>query len=199
MSSLPLAVRIAAGIAATAVERVRRLPQDLAELPVIAVSQAVQVSMRVQQRITDLAIKGDDAIAQLRSPAEEPPWAVFDEDLDDNLDDLENNLEDGTVSPGRAIDVNDRAAEAALAREWYGAELDPDADEPPGTAATMSADQGPDVLPTYPELTLASVRARLRTFSPDELHALLDYERAHADREEFVRMLTNRISTVSNR
>src|SRR5215207_8315468 len=81
MSSLPLPIRLAAGLAAIAVERARKLPRDVSEWPMTAVSQALQVSMRVQQRITELAIKGDEALAGLREPDEEPPWAVFDEDL----------------------------------------------------------------------------------------------------------------------
>src|SRR5829696_354276 len=81
MSSLPLPIRLAAGLAAIAVERARKLPRDVTEWPMSAVSQALQVSMRVQQRITELAIKGDEALAGLREPAEDPPWAVFDEDL----------------------------------------------------------------------------------------------------------------------
>ena len=52
------------------------------------------------------------------------------------------------------------------------------------------------MLPGYPELTLASVRGRLRMFSVAELEELLEYERAHGDRPDFVRMLTNRIATV---
>jgi hypothetical protein len=81
MSPLPLPIRLAAGLAAIALERARKLPQDVSEWPMTAVSQALQISMRVQQRITELAIKGDEALAALREPEEEPPWAVFDEDL----------------------------------------------------------------------------------------------------------------------
>lgn len=81
MSPLPLPIRLAAGLAAVAVERARKLPQDVTEWPMSAVSQALQLSMRVQQRITELAIKGDEALAGLREAEEDPPWAVFDEDL----------------------------------------------------------------------------------------------------------------------
>jgi hypothetical protein len=81
MSPLPLPIRLAAGLAAVAIERARKLPQDVTEWPMTAVSQALQLSMRVQQRITELAIKGDEALAGLREPEEDPPWAVFDEDL----------------------------------------------------------------------------------------------------------------------
>ena len=55
---------------------------------------------------------------------------------------------------------------------------------------------GPGVLPGYPELSLASVRARLRALGVDDLEALLVYEQANENRAEFVRMLTNRITTV---
>ena len=59
MSPLPYPVRIAAGLVVTAVEQVRELPRHAVELPVTAVSQALQASMRVQQKVTELAIKGD--------------------------------------------------------------------------------------------------------------------------------------------
>ncbi|KAA5837065.1 lipid droplet-associated protein [Saccharopolyspora hirsuta] len=80
MSSFPLPVRVAAGLAATAVEQARRLPTTLLGLPVTVASQALQASMRVQQQITELAIKGDEALAVLRTPEEQPAWATFDED-----------------------------------------------------------------------------------------------------------------------
>ena len=80
MSSFPLPVRVAAGLAATAVEQTRRLPATLLGLPVTLASQALQVSMRVQQQVTELAIKGDEALAGLRSYDEQPAWATFDED-----------------------------------------------------------------------------------------------------------------------
>jgi hypothetical protein len=160
MNVLPLAVRVAAGLAATAVERARKLPYDLVGLPVTAVSRAMQVSMRVQQQITELAIKGDNAIALLRTPREEPPWAVFDEDEGDPA-----------------------AGEIGVLTETNHA----DAHHTPGT------------LGGYSELSLASLRARLRTFEIDELQALLDHELTHLNRPEFIRMLTNRIKTVRDR
>lgn len=80
MSEFPLPVRVAAGLAATAVEQARSLPATLLGLPVTVASQTLQASMRVQQHITELAIKGDEALSVLRTPEEQPPWAVFDED-----------------------------------------------------------------------------------------------------------------------
>jgi exodeoxyribonuclease VII large subunit len=80
MKPLPLPVRIAAGLVATAVEQARDLPRHVVEFPVTAVSQALQASMRVQQKVTELAIKGDRALGALRPVEEKPSWATFDED-----------------------------------------------------------------------------------------------------------------------
>src|SRR3954454_18046462 len=80
MSPLPLPVRLAAGFVATAVEQARDLPRLVVEFPVTAVSQALQASMRVQQKVTELAIKGDRVLGGLRPVEEKPSWATFDED-----------------------------------------------------------------------------------------------------------------------
>jgi hypothetical protein len=80
MKPLPLPVRVAAGLAVIAIDQAKHLPEKLAELPVTVVSQALQFSMRVQQQVTELAIKGDDALASFRPVEETPEWATFDED-----------------------------------------------------------------------------------------------------------------------
>ncbi|WP_051385622.1 lipid droplet-associated protein [Actinokineospora inagensis] len=85
MKSLPLPLRVAAGLAATAFEQARDLPTRIAGLPVTVASQALQVSMRVQQHVTELAIKGDEALAALRPVPDEPEWATFDEDIEGDL------------------------------------------------------------------------------------------------------------------
>lgn len=241
MSQMPLPVRVAAGLAAVAMERARKLPQDVTEWPMTAVSTALQLSMRVQQRITELAIKGDEALAGLRQPEEEPPWAVFDEDLPDRPDlpgrtgdDIGDSFAD---DDRRLADYGrDESDDAWLAATEADAAIGPiDADDPfappagpvghtggtPGTAGTTWTAQsagaphqttdtvapsgghagggGPAALPGYPGLSLASVRARLRTLTVEQLEELLAYEREHGDRAEFVRMLANRIATVRSR
>ncbi|HEX4246549.1 MAG TPA: lipid droplet-associated protein [Pseudonocardia sp.] len=82
MKPLPMPIRIAAGLVATALEEVQGLPRKLTEMPVTAVSGALQASMRLQQRITELAIKGDRALGALRPVPETPAWARFDEEDD---------------------------------------------------------------------------------------------------------------------
>lgn len=89
MPNLPIPIRAALGLAATAVEEARKLPETLPQavttVPVIAVGAAMQASMRVQQRIAALAAKGDQVISEFRgTPSEPPAWATFDDEADDN-------------------------------------------------------------------------------------------------------------------
>jgi len=50
MAPLPTPVRAALGLAAITVEQARTLPDRVLELPVLAVSTALQFSVRAQQR-----------------------------------------------------------------------------------------------------------------------------------------------------
>jgi hypothetical protein len=168
MSPLPLPVRVAAGLVASAVEQARDLPRLVVELPVTAVSQALQASMRVQQKVTELAIKGDQALGALRPVEERPGWATFDD-------------EDEVVSPNGAV-----------------TELRPQAEPPAEPAAEPATEPaGPSALPGYEELTIPQLRGRLRHLSADDLRALLEWEIAHENRAPFVTMLSNRITTVT--
>ncbi|MFI9387816.1 lipid droplet-associated protein [Kutzneria sp. NPDC052558] len=173
-SSLPLPVRIAAGLAVTAVEQARKLPEQLTGLPVTVVSQALQLSMRVQQRVTELAIKGDDALASLRPVEETPEWATFDEDEDDPVP--------SPVEP----EVND---------PWLAEERAVSEHEDTGDEDEVAAG-GPAALPEYDELSVPQLRARLRRLTLDDLEQLQAYEREHAARPAYLGMLTRRIATV---
>ncbi|MGI8330670.1 hypothetical protein ACRYCC_11955 [Actinomadura scrupuli] len=54
-------------------------------------------------------------------------------------------------------------------------------------------------MPNYDELTLASVRARLRSLNIEQVSLLRDYERANAARADFLRMFANRITKLEER
>jgi hypothetical protein len=51
-------------------------------------------------------------------------------------------------------------------------------------------------MPSYDELTLASVRARLRGLNIEQVSLLHDYEEANAARADFIRMFVNRIAKL---
>jgi hypothetical protein len=73
-------VRAALGLLANAVDAARTLPDRAVELPVLAVSTALQFSLRAQQRYAELAMRGDEVIDRFHGPPDEPPaWATFDD------------------------------------------------------------------------------------------------------------------------
>ena len=79
--TLPTPLRVAAGIVASGIDLVRSLPEEIPALPVTLVGKAMQLSMKVQQEIADLATKGDEFLSGvLGGPQENPPWAQFDDE-----------------------------------------------------------------------------------------------------------------------
>jgi hypothetical protein len=201
MKSLPLPIRVAAGLAVTAVEQARTLPAKIAGLPVTVASQALQVSMRVQQQVTELAIRGDEVLASFRPVEDTPEWATF-ESAFDRVDDEAERRNGQHSENGETFATPDpwTQEEQALAEETGAHEFDvyeagedgADSDETAGEEAGRPLPEATG----YDELSLPQLRARLRRFSADELAELLEYERAHGNRPSFVGMLTRRIATV---
>ncbi|RZK95083.1 MAG: lipid droplet-associated protein [Rhodococcus sp. (in: high G+C Gram-positive bacteria)] len=202
----PFVARVAAGIAVTAVEEARKLPTTAATLPMTAVSQVLQTTMRVQQTMTALAIKGDQAFALINwtHDDEQPAWAVFDEDT--APEPAVDGADERPAGPGRfalySLSPQDestppkistpKAAPAAT----NGASPAKTATKKPTTSAPAVAEPEIAVLLDYGTLTLAQLRARLRSLSVEDLTTLLDYENATLARAPFQTMLTNRITTA---
>ena len=188
MSHVPLPVRIAMGLVVTAVEQARKFPEQLVDLPVTAASRAVQVGMRVQQQVTELAIKGDQVFSLLRPVEDTAPWARFDEDEPPEPDLV-----------ARAAHPNNTANKVAMGGEVDEADV-AQALTPPHPSADglrETAAGGPsELLAGYDEMSLAELRTKLRGLSLPQLEVLLAHEHAHRDRPAFVTLLSNRISTV---
>lgn len=193
MTPLPMPLRVVAGLVVTAVEQVRELPRHAVEFPVTAVSQALQASMRVQQTVTELAIKGDRALGTLRPGDDVPSWATFDDELppvpDDGTPDSTPRNGARTVSelrpgPGTVTDI-------PVAR--------PPRPVVPARPDTDARAGAPVAVPEYPTMTIPQLRGKLRSLTLDDLADLLAWETAHANRPAYVTMLTNRISTLSGK
>lgn len=243
MKPLPLPVRVATGLMASAAECAKDLPRTLTGLPITVASQVMQAAMRMQQQVTELAIKGDDVLASLYPAEETTSWATFDEDLGRSA-----TLDAGTTRsaeqrPGSrqrahtnghyrsphtttalagdaahtgyaahaedAGDLDDPLAAEQRAhadtRAQHGQAFGEEYDEattpdPSSTQANQAigvwARGGPSWLPDYDGLSLPQVRARLRTFSQEQLADLLEYERDNGGRQSFIGMLSRRISNV---
>jgi hypothetical protein len=95
MPELPTPFRAALGLLATAADEARRLPDHALEWPMLAVSTALQFSLRAQQRYAELAARGDELI-RARQPVsdEPPPWATFDDDPAPEADDVRSPTSD---------------------------------------------------------------------------------------------------------
>src|SRR5437879_552769 len=81
MPSLPMPLRAVLGLVATAMDEAKHLPDRAIELPMLAVSTALQASLRAQQRYASLAAKGDEFLARRDTSDEPPAWATFDPPL----------------------------------------------------------------------------------------------------------------------
>jgi hypothetical protein len=218
MKPLPLPIRVAAGLAVITAERVRGLPQQLTGLPVTVVSQVLQFSMRVQQHVTELAIKGDDALSGLRPVEDTPSWATFDEDAEPDvtpsrptLVPVENPPESRAQTNGHRPSFTEPETDPAAEPEIeIVLEPLPESEDEPGdpwaqeerALAEDHADgendsvAGPAGLPNYDELTLPQLRARLRRLTVPQLEEILEYERANEDRASFTGMLARRIGNA---
>src|SRR6478752_2741958 len=79
--TLPLPVRVAAGILGAGIDLLRALPDDIPAIPVTIVGNAMRLSMKVQQEIAALATRGDELLSGvIGAPQESPAWAKFDDD-----------------------------------------------------------------------------------------------------------------------
>lgn len=215
----PFAARVALGIAVTVVEEARRLPTTAFSLPMTAVSEVLQTAMRFQQTVTELAIKGDQVFSLLGGrPEEQPEWATFDDDAARQLDDDAALPSDAGPTPGRytdvAVDAPSRTAAATASSTTATSDGDaptsgrfalystPPSEVQPAdhvAAPTLTAaDARPEIAEylDYDALTLAQLRARLRSLSVDDLTELLDYETAAKNRAPYRTMLENRITTA---
>ena len=76
---IPPPLRAAAGLAALTIDAARKVPQQLVGLPVLAVSTALQASLKAQQTYAGLIARGDEVLGQLRR-REDAPWARFDDE-----------------------------------------------------------------------------------------------------------------------
>ena len=66
----------------------------------------------------------------------------------------------------------------------------------PRTTKSRPAEAAPP-MPGYDDLSLASLRARLRTLDAPTIRAMLAYEQAHARREPVITMLERRLARIS--
>jgi hypothetical protein len=96
---------------------------------------------------------------------------------------------DAKTEPDTAAAVAEPATAAAPAEPE--ATTEAEAAVEPGPVAALP-------LANYDELTVASLRARLRNLSNDDINQLVTYEQAHQDRPEVIKMFKNRLIKMTS-
>ena len=183
MATAPYGVRLLVGVAVTALEETRKLPQTILTYPMTIASQLAHLVMRVQQDVADLVNKGDEMLESLFPPKDEQPeWATFDEDL---TDEIPEPTPDG-----------ERLTEGRFAL-FTGGEPDTQTDDQTAPVTT----DAPAVVKRldYEALTLAQLRARLTSLRVADLEELLAYEESTKSRAPFQTLLANRITRATAR
>lgn len=188
MATAPYGVRLLVGAAVTAIEETRKLPQTILMYPMTVVSSLAHLVMKVQQDVADLVNKGDETLESIFPPKDEQPeWATFDEDLDD----------DSGADSAAATGDGERMTEGRFA---LFSNADPQAAaERNGEDEGLAIGEAPEIVNEldYESLTLAQLRARLNTLRVADLEALLAYEEATKGRAPFQTLLANRITRAS--
>lgn len=105
MPPLPSAVRAALGLAATVLDEAKNLPDKAIELPMLAVSKTLQLSLRAQRQYAALAARGDEILGARNVSDAPPPWATFDEPVDDDVV-TELPVRDADAPPRPAKSIN---------------------------------------------------------------------------------------------
>ena len=188
--TVPTPLAAALGLVPTALDTARRVPAKVLQLPVLAISTALTRWAEAQQRYDELAARGERFVAQVRGRSQDLDETDIQEWLAEPVP-----TEDSDVV-AQVSDLLDRAGarkkDTAAAPEVVA--LVEEVSESLGNGAPAH-DELP--LPDYDHMTLGSLRGRLRSLTVEQLIAVRDYEKLHADRLPVITLLENRIAKLA--
>jgi hypothetical protein len=171
---IPPPLRAAAGLAALAIDNARKAPQRLLGLPVLAVSTALQASLKAQQTYAGLVARGDEVLGQLRGQQDAPSWATFDED-EEPAGFPARSAFDAAPDPGLSDDLAAEDPSDALAAEDLSDALIADADEDAALIDEVDRELDPDTEADV--LSLADAAATLaEQIEADDDNVLVETE-----------------------
>ena len=180
-------------------ERVKEAPAQALRAVFSGIGQVLLVADRVKSRVAEpeRARPAAAAAPQAQSspgaaaPGSETRWRSLDQT--GNVRVLSEEDAAGT-EPAEAEPA--RAEPAAAAPSPAAQPAAEPAAEPPVTEAVT----GPPALPVpnYDDLSVASLRARLRNLDQSQVRMLLDYEKAHAGRADVLTMFERRITKLES-
>jgi hypothetical protein len=197
-NTLPTPLAAALGLVPTVVDTARRVPGKVVQLPVLAVSTALTRWAEAQQRYDDLAQRGEKLVAQLRGQSFELDADQMQEWLSEPIPVAEDEAPDPVA---QVTDLLDRAAERKTKPQRHDTAASDEfvaiVEEVAAAVDTKTPTHQDLPLPDYDHMTLGSLRGRLRSLTVEELVAIRDYEKAHADRLPVVTLVDNRIAKLT--
>lgn len=208
-------------------ERVKEAPAQALRAVFSGIGQVLLVADRIKNRANEPARSQPGATQRQGQPGQSAPAAPKDESRWRSLDETGNVrvLSQHEVARPAKPPAAEPAADLGAHPDPAGAQPTTDtkppdeagqtttaepADEagPPGSdpiaaPEPRSADEtGPDKaalpVPNYDDLTVASLRARLRNLDSAQVRALLDYEKANAGRAAVLTMYERRIAKLES-
>jgi hypothetical protein len=183
-------------------ERVKEAPAQALRSVFSGIGQVLLVADRIKNR----AAEPERAQAPAAAPASKssPGHATAKDDSRwRSLDETGNVrlLSEEDVAPAESTAEPPAAEPAPPAEPAPAAEAAPPVAEPePAAEAAPPAapEQAALPVPNYDDLTLASLRARLRKLDQSQVRVLLDYEKAHAGRADVLTMYERRIAKLDS-
>jgi hypothetical protein len=162
-------------------ERIKEAPAHALRAVFAGVGQVLLITERVRQRAIEQVhpqLTSVPAEAQAHAPDVPPPPSP----------------ESAAAAATQAAASRAAASQDAAARAAAPTAAKAEVPEPQAGASEAAAAGLP--VPNYDELTIASLRARLRALDVAQVRGLLDYERAHASRANVITMFERRIAKL---
>jgi hypothetical protein len=98
-------MRAALGLVVTVLDEAKTLPDKAIELPMLAISKTLQLSLRAQRSYAALAARGDEVLAARNITDAPPAWATFDAPVDEASPNGETGplFDDEPAAPTKSI------------------------------------------------------------------------------------------------
>lgn len=130
MASIPPPIRASLGLLASVVDaaqglldRAPELLERTPELPMEVVGNAMQASLRAQQRYAEFIARGDELLSHLRGAPDAPPaWATFDDDPAPD-DPAADDADPADVAAGEESGTAEPVVDAGLRTPAHGDDL----------------------------------------------------------------------------
>jgi len=191
-------------------ERVKEAPAQALRAVFSGIGQVLLVADRIKNRANEPARSQPGATQRRDQPGQSAPTAPKDESRWRSLDETGNVRllsQDEVARPAKPPAAQPGADLAPAAQSHPAAEPAGEAELPGSEPIAVpeprsGAETGPDEealpVPNYDDLTVASLRARLRNLDSAQVRALLDYEKANAGRAAVLTMYERRIAKLES-